>query len=128
MVLGIFKIALRLSDRHDFMWQSVETLNVFNTSIFKKLFWETKAFFSKKPRFLIESPKIKNASFPYTTTLSEANDKTNRIVSTKWTCLNERSFASNYFIFLKILFQFKNLLLRVVLLYQRLKCPYIYFS
>ena len=32
--------------------------------------------------------------------------------STKWTYHKELSFASNYFIFLKILFQFKNLLYR----------------
>ena len=30
MILRIFKIALRLRDRHVFMWRSVETLNVFN--------------------------------------------------------------------------------------------------
>ena len=49
-----------------------------------------------------------NASFPYKTVMSEANVKTNRKVSTKWAYHKERSFASNYFIFLKILFQFKN--------------------
>ena len=36
------------------------------------------------------------------------------------TYYKERSFASNYFIFLKILFQFKNLLQRADLMYQRL--------
>ena len=36
--------------------------------------------------------------------------KTNRMVSTKWTFNKELSFASNYFIFLKILFQFKGAL------------------
>ena len=30
-------------------------------------------------------------------------------MSTKWTYHKERSFANNYLIFLKILFQFKNL-------------------
>ena len=48
------------------MWQSVETLNVFNTLALKHIFWKTKTFF-------------KNSSF-----------------------------ASNYFNFLKSLFQFKN--------------------
>ena len=61
-------------------------------------------------RFLVESTKIENASFPYKTAVSEANVKTNRRVSTKWTNDKEKSFASNYFLFLKILFQFKNLL------------------
>ena len=43
-------------------------------------------------------------------------------LSQKW------SFASNYFIFLKILFQFKNLLKRVDLMYQQTKHSYSYFS
>ena len=58
----------------------------------------------------MESTKIENASFPYKTAMSEANVKTNRIASTKWTYHKERSFDSNYFIFLNILLQFKNLL------------------
>ena len=57
-------------------------------------------------RFLVESTKIQNASCSYKTTISEANVKTNRMVTTKWTYQKERNFASNYFIFLKILFQF----------------------
>ena len=52
-------------------------------------------------RFLVEGTKIKNASFPYETAISEENVKTNRMVSTKWTYHKERSFASNYFIFSK---------------------------
>ena len=52
-------------------------------------------------RFLVESTAIENATFPYKTTLSEANLKTNRMGSTKWSCHEERSFASK--------FQFKNL-------------------
>ena len=72
---------------------------------------ENEKFFQKlEYRFLVESTKIENASFPYKTTISETNVKANRIVSTKWTYHKERIFASNYFIFLKILFQFKNLL------------------
>ena len=31
------------------------------------------------------------------------------MVSTKWTYREERGFSSNYFIFPKVLFQFKNL-------------------
>ena len=61
----------------------------------------------------------------YKTTISEANVKTNRMVSAKWTYHEERSFSSNYFIFLRILFQFNNLLLRVDLMYQRPKCTHI---
>ena len=61
------------------------------------------------------------------TGISEANVKTNRMVSKKWSYHKERSFARECFIFLKILFQFKNLLERVDLMYQRHKCPYSYF-
>ena len=50
-----------------------------------------------------ESTKIENTSFPYKTDISEAIVKTNRMASTKWVYHKERSFASNYFIFLKIL-------------------------
>ena len=61
-------------------------------------------------RFLVESTKIEDTTFPYRTALSETNVKTNRIGSTKWTYHKERNFAINYFIFLKILLQLKNLL------------------
>ena len=59
-------------------------------------------------RFLVESAEIENATFPYKTALSEANVKTNRMESSKWTYRKERSFASNYFVFSKNLFQFKK--------------------
>ena len=87
-------------------------LNDFNTFNFEIDFLENENLFSKKLEyhFLVESTKIENASFPYKTAISEANVKTNRMVTTKWTHHKEKSFASNYFIFLKILFQFKNLL------------------
>ena len=49
--------------------------------------------------------------------------KTNRMVSTKQTFHKERSFASNRFVFSKFLFQFKNPLQRVDLMYQVPKCP-----
>ena len=79
-------------------------------------------------RFLVESTKIDNITFPYKTALSEANVKTNRMGSTKLTYHKERSFASNHFPFSKILFQFRNLVYRVDLMYQPPKCPYSYFS
>ena len=93
------------------MWQSPKILNVFNTLTLKQIFWKTKAFLKKQGhRFLVESTEIENASFPYKTVLSEANVKANKMITTKWTYQKERNFASNYFIFLKILFKFKNLL------------------
>ena len=81
------------------MGQSVKVSNVFNTLTLKQ-----------ESSFLVEATKIENTSFPFKTALSEANVKTNRMATTKWTYHKEWSFASNYFIFLKILFQFKNLL------------------
>ena len=78
---------------------------------FKTDLLESEIFFKKlEYRFLVESTKIEKASFPYKTAVSEANVKTNRMVSTKWTYQKERSFAGNFFIFFLILFQFKNLL------------------
>ena len=50
-------------------------------------------------RFLVETTKIENVSFPYKTAMSEANVKTNRMGSTKWTYHKEWTYASNYFIF-----------------------------
>ena len=61
MVLGIFKVALGLRDRHVFMWQSEEILNVFNTLILIQIFYKTKTFFKKlEYRFLVETTKIEN--------------------------------------------------------------------
>ena len=106
----------------------MEILNVFNNLTLKEIFCKTRAFFQKLEYcFLVESTKIENASFSYKTTMLKANDKLNRMVSTKWVYHIEGSFASIYFIFLKILFQFKNLLKRVGSMYQRLKYPYSYF-
>ena len=70
-----------------------------------------KTFFKKmENNFSVESINIENALFPYKTAISGAIVKTNRTVSTKWTYHEEWSFTSNYIIFLKMLFQFKNLL------------------
>ena len=48
--------------------------------------------------------------FLYKTALLEANVKTKRMWNIKLNYHIERRFVSNYFIFLKILFQYKNLL------------------
>ena len=71
----------------------------------KQILWKTKTFFKKLDHhFLVESAKIENASLPDKTAISEANVKANRMVSRKWTYHKELSFASNYFIFLKVFF------------------------
>ena len=82
------------------MCQSGKVSNVFNTFTFKQVFWKAKTFLKKLGyRFLVETTKIENTSFPFKTALSEANVKTNRMATTKWTYHKEWSFASNYFIF-----------------------------
>ena len=69
---------------------------------FETDFLENENFLKKlEHRFLVKSTKVENASFPYKVNISEANVKTIRMVITKWTYHKERSFASNYFIFLK---------------------------
>ena len=83
-VLGNFKIALRLRDRYIFMWQSLEIFNIFNTLTLKQIFRKMKTVFKKLDySYLVESTNIETATFPYKTAPSEANVKTNRIVSTK---------------------------------------------
>ena len=87
----------------------MEILNVVNTLTLKQIFRKMKTFFKKlEYRFLFESTKIENASFPYQTTILEGNVKTNRMVSTKLTYHKERNFAMNYFLFLKILFSLRT--------------------
>ena len=44
-------------------------------------------------RLLVKSTKIENASFPYKTTISEPNVKTNRMVIIKRTYHKERRFC-----------------------------------
>ena len=115
--------------RHVFMWQSLKILNAVYTLTLKQVFWKTQTPFKKlEYSFVVKSTKIGNATFPYKTALSE--DNVNRMWSTKWTYLKERSFTSNYFIsiFPKILFHFKNLVQRINLMYQPPKRRYSYFS
>ena len=76
---------------------------------FEKVFWKTTFFKKLEYRFLVESTKIENAPFPHKTAMSEANVKTNRKVNTRWSYHKQQSFASKYLIFLKIVFQVKNL-------------------
>ena len=72
---------------------------------FETNFQKTKTFDEKLEKcFLVESTNTEGTSLPYKTAVAEANVKKNRMVSTTLTYHKERSFASNYFIFLKILF------------------------
>ena len=66
-----------------------------------------KNFFKKlEDRFLVETSKIENTLFPFKTALSEANVKTNRMVTTKLIYHKEWSFANNCFVLLENLLQF----------------------
>ena len=94
-MLGIFKIVLHLRDWHSFMWQSLNILNNFNTSLWNK-FSEKRLFKKLEYHFLVESTKIDNITFPYKTALSEANIKTYRMGNKKWTYPKEESFASTF--------------------------------
>ena len=91
------------------MWQSVEVLNDFSILTLKQIFWKTRTFFKKlEYRFLVESTKIENASFPYKTAISDPDVKTNRIVSTKWTYHKEGSFANSCLIILRFCFSLRT--------------------
>ena len=73
-----------------FQYFNLKTYFLRNANLFEKL----------KYLFLVENIKIENATLPYKTALSEANVKTNRMTSTKWTYHKEWISASNYFIYL----------------------------
>ena len=80
------------------MWQSEKVLSVFSPLILIQIFWKSKTFFKKlEYRFLVETTKIENTSFPFKTALSEANVKTNKMAATKRVYHKEWSFASKSF-------------------------------
>ena len=82
-----------------------ESFKRFQYLNFETNFLENENFFQKSGvPFLVETTKIENTSFPFKTALSEANVKTNKMATTKWTYHKEWSFASNYLIFLENLF------------------------
>ena len=71
-----------------------------------------KPFLKTGVLFLVESTTIENCPYPYKTTLSKTNVKTNRMESTKWIYHIGQKFPNSYFIYLfilKITFQYKNL-------------------
>ena len=78
------------------MWQLLEILNVFNTLTLKQIFWKTQTLFKKLEfRFLVESTKVDNATFPCKIALSKTNFNSNRIGSTKWTYHKEWRFVTH---------------------------------
>ena len=81
MVLGIFKIALRLRDQQVFMWQPLENLNLLTTLSLELIFWNTETFFKKLEYcILVQSINIESAMFPHKTNLPAGNVKTEREV------------------------------------------------
>ena len=110
------------------MWQSSEILTDLNTLTSQLIFCITRTFLKKLEYcFLVESTRIEYISFLYKIAMSEANFKTNRMGSTEWTYHKERSIASNYFIFCKFCFSLRTSL-AVDLMYQLLKCQYLFIS
>ena len=99
-ILRVFKIALRLRDRHVFMWQSLEILNVCNNITLKQFFWKTKSFLKKlEHHFLVQSTTNENAKFPYETALSKANVKVAcrvQIWRKKTFCQNSDKFGYSF--------------------------------
>ena len=83
MVLGIIKMALCLRGWHVLYDNHWKVLDIFGTLTFSK---------KLEHRFSLESIKIRNATFPYKTALSELSVKTNRMEHTKWTCHKEWPF------------------------------------
>ena len=77
--------------------------------------------------FLVESTKIDNITFPYKTALSMLR-QIEWAVQIEPITKNRVLPVTKYFSFSKILFQFRNLLYRVDLVYQPSKCLYSYFS
>ena len=62
---------------------------------------------------------------PCKTSISEANVKTNRMMSSKWTYHKNRFLPVTTSFFLKILYQFKMFMYQFM--YQLPKCPYSHF-
>ena len=59
-------------------------------------------------RFLVETTRIENGSFPFKATLSEANVKTNRMATINWSYHKGWSFASFFGKFVLVLEPHKN--------------------
>ena len=91
------------------MWQSVEILNIFDTLTLKQLFWKTKTFFNNwSIIFWLKALRLETHFFH--TKLPYQKPMLRQI---EWWVQNgpvtkEQSFTSNYFIFLKNLFQLKK--------------------
>ena len=85
-----------------------ESFERFQYLNFETTFVENGKLFQKKleDSLLVQATKIEIPQFPFKTALLEANGKTNRMATTKWTHYKEWSFASNYLIFLENLFLF----------------------
>ena len=81
----IFGLVVVLTPENDFSQTFHFKANrntLLNTLTLKQILWKTNTFFKKlEYRFLVESTKIDDTSTSYKTTISEANVKTNRMVS-----------------------------------------------
>ena len=72
MVLGIFKVALRLRGGQDVT--ITVNFECFQYFTLKLIFWKTKAFFKTLDyRRLVKRTNIEKKSFPYKTAMTQAN-------------------------------------------------------
>ena len=75
-VLEIFKMDFCLRDRHIFIWQSLQILNIFITLTLKQVFWKKENFKEKLVhRFFVESTTTENP---------KTYVKTDRMENKKW--------------------------------------------
>ena len=125
-----FRNSLPFQRLERFYVTNIEDFERFQCFNFKTNLGKNKTAFSKNwsYHFLVGSTRMESTLFPYGTVTSEADVKTNRMRSTKWNYHTERSVSSNYSILLKNLFQFKNFLKRVDLMYQLLQCTAMYLQ
>ena len=80
-----------------------ENFECFQYFDFATIFLENQNLFRKTGvPFLVETAETEHAPFLYKTAMSEANVITNIMGSTKWIYERDGTFASDFFIFLKI--------------------------
>ena len=85
-----------------FPCERYSTSDIVKRLTLEQIFWKTKTFLKKlEYRLLVESTTIENTSLTYNSVISEANVKTNRIVSTKWTYYKNGVLPVNPLLFWK---------------------------
>ena len=101
MVLWIFQVALRLRDRHDFIWQLTEILKFSILTPWNK-YSEKRKYFSKNWSNDIKLKKLRlKAQHFHAKSLCQKPILGKTDLGVQNGPIAKNSFASNYFIFLK---------------------------